>query len=75
MVSVFAPSEVKLLSRLCLSASVALKIPTSAMMPKEMMSEVNVVRRGEALIAVHESVMDSVNARLFMDRFLGITQI
>lgn len=44
-------------------------------MPKEMMSEVNVVRRGEALIAVHESVMDSVNARLFMDRFLGITQI
>jgi len=40
-------------------------------MPKEMMSEVNVVRRGEALIAVQAKVMDSINARRFMRRFLG----
>ena len=51
MVNVLAPKEVKLLSRLCFNASVALKIPTRAMMPKEIISAVKMVRSGEALIA------------------------
>ena len=51
MVNVLAPKEVKLLSRLCFNASVALKIPTRAMMPKEIISDVKMVRSGEALIA------------------------
>ena len=51
MVKVLAPKEVKLLSRLCFNASVALKIPTRAMMPKEIMSDVKMVLSGEALIA------------------------
>ena len=51
MVKVFAPSEVKLFSKLCFSASVALNMPTSAMIPKEMMSDVKIVLKGEALMA------------------------
>lgn len=53
MVKVFAPREVKLLSKLCLRASVALKMPTKAMIPKEIIKEVKTVLSGEALMADH----------------------
>jgi hypothetical protein len=65
MVNVLAPSEVKLDSKLCFKASVALRIPTKAMIPKEMISEVKIVLSGEALIAVQasETVSDKFDLR------------
>jgi hypothetical protein len=48
---VFAPREVKLLSKLCFSASVALRIPTNAMIPKEIIKEVKIVLSGDAVMA------------------------
>ena len=63
MVKVLAPKEVKLLSRLCFNASVALKIPTRAMMPKEIMSDVKMVLSGEALIA--DQAREGVSLKFF----------
>lgn len=60
MVKVFAPREVKLLSKLCLRASVALKMPTKAMIPKEMIKEVKTVLSGEARMADHAKEVVSV---------------
>ena len=68
MVNVLAPNEVKLLSRLCFSASVALKIPTRAMIPKEIISDVKMVRSGEALIA--DQAREVVSLKFF--RRIGV---
>ena len=69
--NVFAPRLVKLLSRLCLSASVALKIPTSAMIPKEMINEVSTVLSGEALMADQDKASVSEKAFVFMGIAVG----
>ena len=63
MVKVLAPKEVKLLSRLCFKASVALKMPTRAMIPKEIMSDVKMVLSGEALMA--DQARDVVSLKFF----------
>lgn len=65
-VNVFAPRLVKLLSRLCLSASVALKIPTSAMIPKEIINDVSTVLSGDALMADQDKENVSEKAFVFM---------
>ena len=70
-VNVFAPRLVKLLSKLCLSASVALKMPTSAMMPNEMINEVSTVLSGDALIADQDKERVSEKALVFMGLAVG----
>ena len=70
-VNVFAPRLVKLLSRLCFNASVALKMPTNAMMPKDIINEVSTVLSGDALMADQDKERVSEKALVFMGTAVG----
>lgn len=53
----------------------ALKIPTSAMIPKDMINEVSTVLSGDALIADQDKERVSEKALVFMSVAVGSLQI